>query len=168
MQDQVALRVIAKQTIPLIILFGLYVITHGELGPGGGFQGGVIVAAGVLLYFLVFGKEAGHRVLPPKLTSFVAAAGVLLYAGTGVASLFLQGRLLDYAVLWPWGDPSQQPEMGYGEVLGMTLVEYGVGMTVASVMITIFNMITETLDGEAAESCMEDACEGSNEGRSSK
>ena len=52
MKDQVVLRVVSKITIPFILLFGLYVITHGELGPGGGFQGGVIVAASFILYCL--------------------------------------------------------------------------------------------------------------------
>ncbi|HIG29336.1 MAG TPA: Na(+)/H(+) antiporter subunit B [Verrucomicrobiales bacterium] len=142
MKDQVVLRVVCKITIPFILLFGLYVITHGELGPGGGFQGGVIVAASFILYCLIFGKKQGSRVLPERVTECLAGFGVLLYAGTGITTMFLQGRFLDYEVLWRRGII---PETGggLGEVIGVTLVEYGVGITVASVMIIIFNMITE-------------------------
>ena len=57
MKDQVVLRIITKLLVPYMLVFGVYVIAHGELGPGGGFQGGVILAAGFILYGLVWGKE---------------------------------------------------------------------------------------------------------------
>jgi len=142
LKDQVVLRVIAKLTVPFMIVLGAYIITHGETGPGGGFQGGVIVAAGFILYGLVYGKAAMHAVLPQRLTDFLAAFGVLLYAGTGVWCMVRGGRFLDYAVL-------PGPETGAAEALGMTLVEYGVGITVATVMITIYDMISEREDVRA-------------------
>ena len=57
MKQQVVPRVIARMLIPFMFMFGFYVITHGELGPGGGFQGGVILAAGVILHALIHGIE---------------------------------------------------------------------------------------------------------------
>jgi multicomponent Na+:H+ antiporter subunit B len=136
LSQQTLIRVIAKMTIPFILMFGIYVILHGELGPGGGFQGGVIVAAGFILYGLVFGAdELSHRI-PPIIIDSCMALGALLYAGVGLACVFMGGTFLDYGMLQP-------THAGDGEALGMTLVEYGVGLTVASVMVTIYLSISE-------------------------
>lgn len=136
MRDQVVLRVITKLLVPCMLIMGIYVISHGELGPGGGFQGGVILAAGFILYGIVFGKKDLHRVLPRRATDAGAALGVLLFAGTGVWCMLRGGRFLDYAVL-------PAVDTGAAEALGMVLIEYGVGLTVCTVMITIYDMISE-------------------------
>ena len=136
MTDQVILRVVTKMSIPFILLFGLYVITHGELGPGGGFQGGVVLACAFILFALVFGRPALYRVLPPPVTDVLTGVGVLIYSGTGAACLFFGGRFLDYSAF-------NKLSPGDGESLGMTLVEYGVGITVSMVMLTIFNQLAE-------------------------
>ena len=130
MTSHLVLRVVAKLLIPMIMLFGLYVQFHGDFGPGGGFQAGVIFAAAFILYALVFGVENAKRVVPPKLVASGVAAGLLLYAGVGVASLFLGGNYLDYGVL------AREPAAG--QHLGILLIEFGVGLTVASVMVTVF------------------------------
>ena len=124
------LRVIAKFMIPLILLFALYVQFHGDFGPGGGFQAGVIFGAGIILYCLIFGLDAGLQVIPQWFLRIGVALGVLLYAGVGVAGLILGGKYLDYNVLAH--DPI------HGQHLGIFLVELGVFITVASVMITVF------------------------------
>lgn len=136
MSQQTLIRVVAKMAIPFILVFGIYVILHGELGPGGGFQGGVIVAAGFILYGLVFGADELRRRIPPAIIDSSMALGALIYAGVGLACVFAGGNFLDYGMLEP-------TSAGEGEALGMTLVEYGVGLTVASVMITIYLMISE-------------------------
>lgn len=136
MKDQVVLRVITKLLVPCMLVMGAYIITHGEIGPGGGFQGGVVLAAGFILYGIVFGKAEMHRFMPRRLADGLAAFGVLLYAGTGAWCMVRGGRFLDYAVL-----PAS--ETGAAEALGMVLVEYGVGITVCTVMIIIYDMISE-------------------------
>ncbi|MEZ4383670.1 MAG: Na(+)/H(+) antiporter subunit B [Nannocystaceae bacterium] len=136
LRGQVILRVMTKIFIPFILVFGFYVITHGEIGPGGGFQGGVILATAFILYALIYGRNALYRIISPKTLDVLAAVGVLLYAGVGVACLALGGKFLDYAVL-------DKVSPGDGEALGMTLVEYGVGITVCTVMIIIFNQLAE-------------------------
>jgi len=125
------LRVIAKTLIPLVLLFALYVQFHGDYGPGGGFQAGVIFAAGVILYALIFGLRAARRVFSPVLVQALMAVGVLIYAGTGVVTLLLGGAFLDYNVL-----DSHDPV--HGQHLGLLLIELGVGITVFSVMLTVF------------------------------
>lgn len=136
LSQQTLIRVIAKMTIPFILVFGVYVILHGELGPGGGFQGGVILAAAFILYGLVFGAHELRKRIPPVVIDSCMALGALLYAGVGVASVIRGGTFLDYGMLQP-------SHAGDGEALGMSLVEYGVGITVCSVMITIYLMISE-------------------------
>ncbi|WP_237607520.1 Na(+)/H(+) antiporter subunit B [Roseimaritima sediminicola] len=129
------IRVVTKLLIPYILLFALYVQFHGDYGPGGGFQAGVILAAALTLYGLVFGLEAAKRVAPPKLMQRLMALGVLIYAGTGVATMLMGGNFLDYNHLthdvWPQVLPS-------GQHLGIFLVELGVGVTVTAVMTMIF------------------------------
>ena len=63
MRDYIILRVIAKLLIPAVLLYGLYVQFHGDFGPGGGFQAGVIFAAGFILYGLIFGLDELRQVL---------------------------------------------------------------------------------------------------------
>ena len=131
MKHHTILRVVAKLLLPYILLFALYVQFHGDYGPGGGFQAGVIFAAGIILYAIVFGQQEARRVVTPNTVRTLTAAGVLLYAGVGVVTMFLGGRFLEYGVL-----DSHDPV--HGQHLGILLIELGVGITVASVMISIF------------------------------
>ena len=124
------LRVIAKFMIPYILLFALYVQFHGDFGPGGGFQAGVIFAAGFILYSLIFCIENGRKVMPPWLRRALLSIGVIIFGGTGLFGLILGGNFLDYNVLL--ANPVA------GQHLGILLVELGVGITVSATMITIF------------------------------
>lgn len=133
MNDHVVLRAVARALIPFMVLFGFYVIMYGEAGPGGGFQGGVILAAAFILNTLVFGKDATLRALPEKLTDALCCIGVLIYAGVGVYAWLKGGAFLGYSVLLP--DPAK------GQLIGIILVEIGVGITVASVMLTLFHAL---------------------------
>jgi multicomponent Na+:H+ antiporter subunit B len=129
------LRVIAKLLIPFILLFALYVQFHGELGPGGGFQAGVIMAAAVIFYGLIFGLADVQKVVPERLVESMMATGVLIYGGVGVAGLLLGGNYLDYFVL------DADPVLGQHR--GIFWVEVGVGVTVAGVMLKVFYMFAD-------------------------
>jgi multicomponent Na+:H+ antiporter subunit B len=130
MRHHLILRIVAKLLIPLILLFALYVQFHGDFGPGGGFQAGVIFGAGFILYALIFGVETARKVAQPRIVRVMVAVGVLLYGAVGLVSLLLGGNYLDYSVL------AHDPV--HGQHLGILLIELGVGITVAAVMITIF------------------------------
>ncbi len=130
MKDYLVLRVVTKLLTPFILLFALYVQFHGDFGPGGGFQAGMIFASGFILYALIFGVENAERILPDGLLRAGIAGGVLLYAGVGVVTLFMGGNYLDYSVL--------QHDPVHGQHLGISIIEFGVGTTVSSVMITVF------------------------------
>jgi multicomponent Na+:H+ antiporter subunit B len=130
MKDDIILRVIAKLTIPFMLVFALYVQFHGDYGPGGGFQAGVIAATAIVFYAVIFGLAAAERLVPDWVVEKVLAAGVLLYAGVGAAGMLLGGNYLDYFVLAR--DPVD------GQHRGIFWVEAGVGLTVAGVMLKIF------------------------------
>ena len=124
------LRVVAKLSIPFIMLYALYVQFHGDFGPGGGFQAGVIFGAAFILYALIFGLDNALKVAPMNVVTFFISIGLLLYAGVGVAAMLYGGQFLDYGVL--------ASDFVSGQHLGILLVELGVGITVAAVMIAIF------------------------------
>ena len=129
-QRHTVAQVIGKLFIPLILVFAFYVQFHGDFGPGGGFQAGVIFASAFILHGLLFGEEKTRRVLTPGTLRLLMSLGVLLYAGTGVAGLILGGHFLDYNVL------ADDPK--HGQHWGILIIELGVGITVASVMISLF------------------------------
>lgn len=124
------LRVITKLLMPFILIFALYVQFHGDYGPGGGFQAGVIFAAAFVLYTLIFGVETARRVAPPAVTRTALALGVLIFAGTGLIGPLFGGNFLAFDVLAV--DPRT------AQHIGILLVEFGVGVTVAAAMIGLF------------------------------
>ncbi len=130
MNPHVILRVVAKFLIPLIVMFAFYVQFHGDYGPGGGFQAGVILAAAVILYALIFGLDAAKKAVPPAIVRIGMSLGVLFYGGTGVVTWLLGANYLEYGVLA--SDPAD------GQHYGILAVELGVLFSVASVMVAIF------------------------------
>jgi multicomponent Na+:H+ antiporter subunit B len=124
------LRVVAKLLIPFMLLFALYVQFHGDFGPGGGFQAGVILAAAMVFYAIVFGLDNARKVLPDRLVEAMVASGVLLYLGVGFAGPLLGGNFLDYFVLA--ADPVA------GQHRGIFWIELGVAITVCGVMLKVY------------------------------
>ncbi len=134
MIDNGILRIVARFLIPLIMLFGLYIQFHGEYSPGGGFQAGIVFAAGWILFALIYGLEAALKVIPEKVMYWLAAIGVLIYALTGLLGVALGGHYLDFYPLLPSPHAAQQA--------GIITVEFGVGVTVATVVMLIFTLFS--------------------------
>jgi multicomponent Na+:H+ antiporter subunit B len=129
--DYRVIRIVSGTLMPFIQLFALYVLFHGEYGPGGGFQAGVIFASGFVLYGLVFGLDRAMQVVPRAALWSLVSLGLLAYLGVGVATMLLGGSFLDFGVLSP-----DRPEAG--QHLGILLVETAIGVTVGAVMTTVF------------------------------
>ena len=129
-EQHLILRIVTKMMIPYILLFAFYVQFHGDFGPGGGFQAGVIFAAAIFLYTMLFGMSTARRVINQSVIQILAATGVLLYGSVGVVSLLNGKKFFDYSALS--ADPIA------GQHLGILIIELGVGITVASIMIIIF------------------------------
>lgn len=130
MQNNPILRVNTRFLTPIIIVFALYVQFHGDYSPGGGFQAGVIFSSAILLYSLVYGLDSAAKAMSDRVLITTAGIGVLLYAGTGVVSLFMGGEYLNYTLLADGGT--------LGQHIGIIVIELGVGLTVAAVMMLIF------------------------------
>ena len=124
-------RIVSKLLIPFIMLFALYVQFHGEYSPGGGFQAGAIFAAAIMLYALVEGDIRSRVVVPDSVMLVLMSFGVALYLGVGFATVLFGGEFLNYSVL------SEDPVAG--QHLGILLIELGVGLTVAGVIVSIFH-----------------------------
>jgi len=130
MKNNPVFRVTTKALFAPIIVYGLYVQFHGDFGPGGGFQAGVIVAAAFILYGIVFGLREVKSVAPPRIVAMLMAIGVMIYGGVGVVSLIKGGEYLNYSVL--------AHDVAHGQHYGILLVELGVGVTVTSVMLGLY------------------------------
>ena len=111
-------------------MFGLYVQFHGDYGPGGGFQAGVIFATAFILHGLIFGLQRTRSILSPGVLRVMMSLGVLLFAGTGALTMLLGGNLLDYNVL------AHGPL--HGQHWGIFIVELGVGISVTGVITSLF------------------------------
>ena len=132
-QESVIIRTVVRIMVPFIQIFALYVIMHGSSGPGGGFQGGVIFGAGIILYAMIYGHKEGKQRMSDKLNRILSSSGVAIFAVTGIICLVFGGMFLQYGVvpLLP-DDPAQVSR------LLIDVVEIGIGITVLAVMISLF------------------------------
>lgn len=131
--DSVSVRTVAKLLAPFIQVFGLYVVFHGAKSPGGGFQGGAILAASLILVRLTAGPEISSKLLPGNVALRLGALGVLIYALVGMIPLFYGAAFLDYGAL-PL--PVDAAEL---HAIGIEAVEVGVALAVCCVMLSIFD-----------------------------
>jgi len=135
MTADLILRIGTKLILPFILLFALYVQFHGDYGPGGGFQAGVISAAMVILLAITFGTERAKRIAPQALVERMVPLGVLIFAGTGVSGLLMGKNYLDYSVF--------SRDAAHAHELGIFLVEAGVLITVSGTMVALFYAFVE-------------------------
>ena len=132
------IRETVHTSVPTILLYALYVQFHGEYGPGGGFQAGVIFAIALVLYALSYGVERARRVISTRTAQILASSGLSLYILVGFAGLVMGGQFLDYSVLL------EQPLSA--QHLGIILIELGVGITIVGVVMLIFYLLMEEVD----------------------
>jgi multicomponent Na+:H+ antiporter subunit B len=120
--------------IPFIQIFALYVIAHGHYSPGGGFQGGVIMGASMVLFAIAFNLRSAIRRMGERLITFLCTLGVIIYAGTGALCMFFKKNYLDYSSL--------ANILGVDPVSarshGILIVEIGVGIAVMAVMVVLY------------------------------
>jgi multicomponent Na+:H+ antiporter subunit B len=127
----------ARLLSPYIMLFGLYVIFHGHYSPGGGFQGGALLAASVLLIRVAGGKEIAKLQIQEFATTPLAIVGVVIYFVTGLAAMISGGYFLDYSEL-----PIPGMEAAWLRYTGILIIEIGIGAAVMAILIMIYdNMI---------------------------
>ncbi|NQT28001.1 MAG: hypothetical protein HQ570_00195 [Candidatus Omnitrophica bacterium] len=77
----IIVKTITRLTVGLILLYGIYILTHGHISPGGGFAGGVIIALSFIHLMLAYGKEAALKKFPKSMVSFLENAGAIMFLG---------------------------------------------------------------------------------------
>jgi len=133
-QHDIILETTVRLMVPFIQLYGLYVIVHGHYSPGGGFQGGVVLGASVILYALAFGMPASQKYFSEATNILMANAGALIFTGIAALCALLGGMFLDYSArtkILPIDPISWRSH-------GIFLVEVGVGMGVMTIMVSIY------------------------------
>ena len=134
------LEAASRLLVPFMVLFAVYVVIHGHDSPGGGFQGGVILAAALILLRLVRGTETPFGIGPSG-ALVLASVGPAIYAGIGLLAMANGGNFLDYGALPLPGESAQVRAMG---TLG---IEIGVTLGVTGVIIVIFDALTRSGEG---------------------
>jgi len=132
------IKTICRLLIPFIQLFGLYVIAHGHHSPGGGFQGGVILGASIIMLAISHDLRTAVQRMREKVDVLLSAAGVFIYAGTGALCVLLGLNFLDYSALASvlYVDPVTARSHG------ILIVEIGVGIAVMATIIWIYNNVS--------------------------
>ena len=140
-EDNPITTLISSIVAPFIMLFALYVIFHGHYSPGGGFQGGTLLASSIILVRIALGSEMGQLQFPSRLGTPLGSAGVLIYFGTGLAAMFFGGRFLDYSFL-----PIARIQ-AVQRSWGILFVEIGVGLAVTAILVAIYDdLLGEDID----------------------
>ncbi len=136
MTPSLVVRYISRRAVPFIPLYALYVLGHGEDGPGGGFQGGVIFASSFVLIALAFGYDRGTREAPRGLMDALAPSGALLYAGIGALCMLFGGMFLEYEAFVAADTDHHTKHLAHH--FGLMGIELGVMLTVTSAMVILF------------------------------
>lgn len=128
--ESLIIKTVARILTPFIQLYAIYVIMHGHSSPGGGFQGGVILGASFILLAMAYGIDEVKKIFTDNIMTGFTCLGVFLYAGIGFFCFVLGANFLDYGIL-----PINFEPRG----MGMLGIEIGVGITVMTVMVSIFH-----------------------------
>ena len=129
---------VSRVVSPFVMLFALYVVFHGHYGAGGGFQGGTLFAASILLMRLSAGREIAQLQFRRSLGTPLGSVGVLIYFGTGFWAMVSGGAFLNYRFL-PFAGLTA-PEL---RSAGILMVEIGVGLAVTAILVAIFDDLVE-------------------------
>jgi multicomponent Na+:H+ antiporter subunit B len=132
-QYSVIIDLVVRIMTPMIQIFAFYVIFHGHYSPGGGFQGGALLAASILLQRVVLGHRRSARSFPPRLGIPFGAVGIAVYAGVGLWPLATGGNVLQYDFL-PFG-----LSVDMLRNTGILLVEIGIAFAVMGTLVSIYD-----------------------------
>lgn len=136
--DSPVVLMVSRALARLIQLFGAYVVFHGHYSPGGGFQGGALMAAGFILLRITEGVPVSQKEFPGWAAMPLAAVGALVFAGTGILPMLTGGNYLDYGAF---------PVPGVGVEMvryyGILIVEIGIALAVTTTLVSIYDTLME-------------------------
>ena len=128
MERSQIVTMVSRKLVPFILLFGLYLISYGHLSPGGGFQGGVVLASGIILLFLSHGFTLVQKRFSERRLSLTVLVMVFLFLLLGLAGLILGKSFLSNILLL--GEAGEIPSAGFILLLDMIIgLNVGTGIT---------------------------------------
>ncbi len=138
MDDQIV-RVVSRIIIPFIQVYGVFVVMHGHLSPGGGFPGGAILGASIILYTLAYGAEAGSQMISHSTSKWLESGAILLFVAVGLVGIAAgQSFLTNQAAGFSMGELGNILSAGF-----IPIITIAIGVKVASTMITLFHTMVD-------------------------
>lgn len=139
MRDDIILKSITRIVVPFVQLYGIFIILHGHISPGGGFSGGAMIGTSLILYTLVFGLGAGKKKFSHRISEIAESGGILVFIGIGIVGIVTTGVFLaNQSAGFPLGEPGALLSAGM-----IPLLMIGIGIKVASTMVTLFHILIE-------------------------
>ena len=132
--DSIIVNLLSKFILPILMIFGFYVHSHGDYTPGGGFQAGIIFACALCLYYFINLNNKISRISHEVLT-YIAMFGFIFYVGFGILSFFITGKFLDYTFL----------PIEHNNATGVFIVELGIALIVFSSVARTFTVLLNLL-----------------------
>lgn len=146
-------RTVANQLILFILVFGLYVILHGHITPGGGFQGGAIIVSGVIMLLVAFSSKELKKSLRERVLSIVESTGALIFivlAFAGIGTVFFYNFLVGTPIFGRIPDLGPGPgDIWTGGVI--PLMNFAVGLKVIAGLSAVVLAIALFSSGEEVE-----------------
>jgi multicomponent Na+:H+ antiporter subunit B len=140
--NDVIVKTITRLIVPFVQVYGIFIILHGHVSPGGGFSGGALIGTSLILYTLVFGIKKGEKKFSHRASEFAESGGIFLYAFIGLLGIIFAGTFLtNIGAGFPIGNPGTLFSAGMIPILMI-----GIGIKVASTMITLFHILIEEED----------------------
>jgi multicomponent Na+:H+ antiporter subunit B len=132
--DSVIIDLVVRVLVPFIQVFAIYVAAHAHYGPGGGFQGGAILAASVLLVRLCLGHEYAAALYPLRSMLVLGGVGLAVYGVIGFLPMLVGGEFLDYSLI-----PIEGLDRVSSRYWGTMVVELGLTLGVFGILVSIFD-----------------------------
>lgn len=138
MDDQVV-RTVSRIVIPFAVVYGSYIMIHGHLSPGGGFPGGALLGAALVLYTLIYGVGRGARKMNRHVSERLEAGSVLSYVAVGTVGIVAGGEFLtnlDSGIAA--GEFGAVVSAGFIPVIGVII-----GVKVAATLVKMFHRMVD-------------------------
>ena len=138
MEDKIV-KSITRLIIPFIQVYGVFIILHGHVSPGGGFSGGALFGTSLILFTLVFGMLPAKKKFSHRASEIAESGGILLFMGIGIIGMVLTGKFLtNVEAGFPIGEPG---ELLSGGMIPLLMI--GIGIKVTSTMVSLFHLLIE-------------------------
>ena len=141
-----------KIVVPFVLTYGLFITFHGTGSPGGGFQGGALIASVVLMIAFAFGIESTRQSLANRLVVGLGTIGVLIFGGIALVPMALGGNFLEYTAYYPVLGSTLGLKQYEFVKYGMEAVEIGgIAFIVAGVLMGLFFLLAAGVTPPAAD-----------------